>query len=157
MSDTVESFLDRGLSVYENAKSTIAFFEDEIGKILSATLEQREIWPSIKTRKIPRPKGGNSPGDGFWLLIQIEALSCRNEEIKIECGIWWKQLNQKPIIYGCFHEPKSVRIFPSKKPELSINSFQYWDKTHLYLPITKADEIGNALNKVLDELLNQLK
>jgi hypothetical protein len=89
----------------------------------------------------------------------IEGLSHRKEEVKIDCGIWWNALeNNDPIIYASFYDkPKRVLMFSWGKQEQGIKSFNRWNKTFLYLPVSKMTDIGESLNRILDELLKQLK
>jgi hypothetical protein len=159
MNETMQTFLDEGLDVYAKARATLTFFEDEIGGLLSTAVERREEWPLLETHKILRPEWDEGDGqDGYWVLLNIEAFSHRKEQVVIECGIWWNAFeNVNPIIYGCFHEPKNNLIFSWTKQEQGIQTFIYWEKRHLYLPVTKSTDIRDALNKVLDELLKQLK
>jgi len=152
------SFLDEGLKVYTKARTTLAFFEEEIGKLLLTTLDQKEKWAFLETRRILRPKGDQTRGqDGYWVLVKIEGLSHRKESVVVECGIWWRESEgDNPIIYACFHEPDRVLTFQWPKEGQQVKSFDFWNKTHLHLTVVKSTDIGNALNQVLDELLNQL-
>jgi len=158
MNETLPPFLDNGLSVYAKARDTIAFFEQEIGKLLFATLERRESWPFLETHRISRPKGDKTTGEnGYWIQCDIEAVSHSKEEINIECGIWWRASeNNHPIIYGCFQKPESRLIFSWPHQENGIYSFCAWKRTHLYLHVTKSMEVGDDLNRILDELLKLL-
>jgi hypothetical protein len=88
----------------------------------------------------------------------VTRLSNRKEQVVIECGVWRNAPdNPNPIVYGCFHEPQNIMAFPWKKQEQGIDSLIYWDKTHLFLPVTKSIEISDSLTRVLDALLEQLK
>lgn len=159
MNDTMRPFLDEGLTAYAKARATLTFFEEEIGKLLSATLGRREEWPFSERVKTSRPKGDKSEGQaGYWVTCNIEALTRSKEQVFIECGIWWNAPEgSNPIVFACFHKPENIRRFAGPKQEQGIYSFNYWDKTHLYVPVATTEEIGGALKRVLDELLQQLK
>jgi len=158
MDDSMNSFLNDGLGVYAKARATLALFEVEIGKLISASVQHRERWSSLRIGKTSQPTRdkGFEP-DGYWMYIKIEALSHRQEQVVIECGIWWNAtVNCNAIIYGCFHQPGRIMAFPWKKEQSGIESFNRWNKTHLYLPVEKNTEIDGVLNQILDQLLIQL-
>jgi len=160
MNDATQPFLDDGLNVYSKARATLTFFEEEIGKLLLAAAEQREKWQFLKSHKICQPKPDKGAGQlGYWVAMNIEGLSDRDEKAVIDCGVWWNALkNVSPIVYVNFlHEPKRVVKFSWAKEKQGIKSFDRWNRTFLYLPVLKSVDIGDSLNLLLDELLKQLK
>ena len=160
MNDTMQPFLDDGLIVYSKARATLTFFEEEIGKLLLAAAEQREKWPFLKSHKICQPKSDKGVGQlGYWVAMDIEGASDRNEKVEIDCGVWWNALkNVSPIIYVNF-SPESERAvkFSWIKDKQGIKSFDRWNRTFLYLSLLKPADIGDSLNLLLDELLKELK
>jgi hypothetical protein len=160
MNETMQPFLDDGLSVYAKAKATLTFFEAEIGKLLSKAVERRGQWPYLESHKLSPPEPGGGDSGDYWIVMFVEGSSHRKEQVKIECGIWWNAVddNGNPIVFGCFHGPENIITVPSwEKQEQGIASFNRWGRKHLYLPITKSTNIRDSLNQVLDELLKQLK
>lgn len=160
MNEPMKPFLLEGLSVYAEARATIAFFEQEICKLLQDAAELREDWPFLKSKKICQPKSEKGAGQlGYWVAMAIEGTSHRGEPIEIDCGVWWNALrNGGPIIYASFTgEPKRVLTFSWTKQEDGIKSFDRFGRTFLYISALKSTDIGGSLNQILDELLKQLK
>ena len=159
MSVNVKSFLQEGVELYSEARTTLAAFDGEIEKLLWAAVQGRQQWSPLKNQRIQKPKSDGGRGDiGWWVATLIRGTSPRGEEVDIECGLWWSAPGmRKPMIFASFYkEPKRVLQFQWPKGKQGIESFTLWDKTYLYLPVPKPVEIEGPLNSLLDALLTQL-
>ena len=151
-------FLDEGLSVYAEAKASIAFFERELVKRLREAAVQRNKMPFLKSHEVIPPEPGGGDGE-FWVSMVTKGVSLRSESVDIDCGVWWNSPeNKDAIIYASFYtEPKRVLKFSWTNQENGIKSFDRWERTFLYLPGSKVSDVGNSLNNLLDNLLKQLE
>jgi hypothetical protein len=159
MNEAMQPFLNDGLNVYVKAKATIAFFEQEITELLLAGARRRQKLPCLDSHKISRCKSNGDGSYGHWIAIFFEGLSHLKEPVKIDCGVWWNSPEKdEPIVYASFYEePKRVLVFSGNEKAQEIKSFVSYNRTYLYLPASKATDIGDSLNRILDELLKQLR
>ena len=160
MNDDTKPFLNEGLKVYPEARATLLFFEQEIINVLAAAVARREQWHPLKNHRVKSNKADKNAGQGgFWVSMDIEGLSQRDEQINIDCGIWWKALENDDcaIIYASFSTaPKQLFEFQRSQQESGIRNFDRWDRTFFYISVMEATDIGKSLNLVLNELLKQL-
>jgi len=159
MNEETKPFLKQGMNVYAQARETLAFFEQEMIKLLSGVIERREKWHSLKDRKVFTEADRTRGQLGYWVAAEIRGRSQRDEQVKIDCGIWWMALqdDDSPIVYASFTDtPKRLLQFSWNRSEKNIRSFDRWGRTFLYLPASDPADIGKSLNRLLDELLKQM-
>ncbi|HEY1663860.1 MAG TPA: hypothetical protein VGI03_15690 [Verrucomicrobiae bacterium] len=160
MNKDTKPFLNDGLNVYPEARATLTFFEQEVGKLLSTAVARREGWEPLKNHKVNSPKvDGTSGQGGYWVAMFAEGMSASNEMVKIDFGIWWQAIEgfDQPIVYASFYEiPERLIKFKWNHDKQDIRCFERWNRSFLYLPVTDSDDIGLLLNMVLNELLKLL-
>ena len=160
MSDTVKPFLKKGLNVYADAQATLKIFEQRIGELLVVAVKRRKRWLPLKNHQIDDSAKAGKGRSGYWVAMNIKGVSPREEEVMIDCGFWWNAPEgDGPIIYAGFEGfPKRVLKFSWGKQRQGISSFDTpWRTTYLYMPAPKSLNITSSLNRLLDELLKQLK
>lgn len=152
-------FLEEGIKRYEEARDTIIAFEQAMKEVLKQATNNRHDWKPLKGVEIKRPSASPSSQYGYWIAIEVRGKSPRGENVVLDCGLWWKWHEVgHPFIYtNYYNEPKRVRDFHWDSKGSDIRSFPAWNRTFLYLPLRKPDEIEVSLNRLLDALLKQLK
>jgi hypothetical protein len=161
MDEKIRTFLTEGLKTYREAKATLEFFEQEVSNQLTSAVKARKGWDPLKNPNIKAPEvdGGESKNYGRWVAISIEGKSPRDEDVKIDCGVWWfpEVLSGHLMIYASFTDhPKRLLNFPWTQTNSTVCAFNWFKRTFLYYPLTDPIEIDPALNQLLDEILKQL-
>jgi hypothetical protein len=160
MNGEMKCFLQDGVSLYGEARDTLAAFERGLGRVLEAALQKRKRWNPLKKTRIGSPgQEGSNEADGWWVGSYITG-SWRRGEVKIDCWFWWNAPNvSEPILYARFYDTgtPSQRTFSWLAREKNgISSFDRWRSTCLYVPVPKSVEIEAPMNHLLDALLKQL-
>ena len=74
MNENLKPFLDEGLNVYAKAKDTVAQFEKEIARALSATVQLRRNWLPLKNHRVKFNKADENELS-YWVSMLIEGQS----------------------------------------------------------------------------------
>jgi hypothetical protein len=153
----MNAFLKDGIRLYFDAVDAVTVFETEMKKLLKRTVDARTNWESLSERRV-KPPTADGGDDGRYIYTFIECKSPVEQNLKIECGLWWKAPQMTgPIVYaGIFRRNLGVK-FDWNEAGNEIRSFEYFDRTFLHLPLPASADLEAPVNQLLDAILRQLR
>jgi len=144
-SSQTESFLQTGLSLYAEAKTTLTVFEDELEKVVVdsldgflGTVERFAFKPTTSTtnRYWRRSRTERSPFMSVWRPGTLDGVTC-----ELYLGVWWRppiDEAYESALYVCFND--TGRVTEMCRPKRKPDHERIIAKDHRFLiPYARAD------------------